>query len=400
MDDVIGSPYSIVKYDVNKVLGTEDDLKWLREKLNSYGMKLMVDFVPNHSACDAEEVTTTPNFYVRSPQNEPIDTTKYMSNGIAYGCGIWCDPWTDVAQYNYADADFRKHQIEVLKKIASLADGCRCDMAHLIINDEFWSYWETQLTSWGYTKPTTEFWSDAIKAVKDKYPDFKFMAESYGDVLSKLHNFGFDWTYDKDPLDKIYYHDVQGYQNYIKGKNINFLSKCAHFTENHDEPRTISKFWNWDPAADCAAATLLTLPGLRFFNQDQWHGYANKIDVHLRRAASESARTDVEQFYNKLFQILDKSALKIGQFTALTCEGSSTIPAWKWVSGNERILIVANFNENQSGGNIVLDDAPGNGDITVHEFIGDTDYTRNAQTLRTTGLTVVLDQYQVQIFQY
>jgi glycosidase len=400
-DDVIGSPYCIVQYTLNTVLGTEaDDLAYLRNKLHSYGMKLMLDFVPNHSACDAPEITSKKNFYVRCPEGQTIDPSRYMSNGIAYGCGIWCDPWTDVAQYNYADSEFRNHQIEVLKKIASVSDGCRCDMAHLIINDEFWNYWQSQLTAYGYEKPATEFWADAIKAVKAVYPDFKFMAESYGDVLDKLHSYGFDWTYDKDPLDKIYYHDVSGYQNYIRSHDITFFSKTAHFTENHDEPRTMEKFWGWAPAAECAAATLLTLPGLRFFNQDQWRGYKNKIDVHLRRATPENDNAEILAFYDKLFSVLDMDALKKGTFTQLTCSGSDTIPAWRYVLGTQHILIVANFNENQSGGNIVLDDAPGSGDITVKELISGTDYTRNAETLRSTGLTVVLSQYQVQIFQY
>lgn len=399
-DDVIGSPYSITEYKLNKQLGTEEDLKWLREKLHSYGMKLMLDFVPNHSACDAPTITSKLNFYVRCPQGQSIDPAKYMSNGIAYGCGIWCAPWTDVAQYNYADAEFRQHQIDVLKYIASLADGCRCDMAHLIINDEFWNYWQTQLSSWGYSKPSTEFWADAISAVKAVYPNFKFMAESYGDVLSKLHSFGFDWAYDKDPLDKIYSHDVKGYQQYVANHNLDFFSKTAHFTENHDEPRAIDKFWNWNPAADCATATLLTLPGLRFFNQDQWLGYKNKIDVHLRRAVSENPRSDVFSFYTQLFKVLDTDALKNGQFTQLWVSGSDTIPAWKWVSGNQHILVVANFNENTSGGSVVLSDAPGSGNIDVKELMSGTTYQRDAQTLRTSGLYVVLSQYQVQVFQY
>jgi len=399
-DDVIGSPYSIVKYEVNTVLGSESDLKWLREKLHSYGMKLMVDFVPNHSACDAPEVTSKPNFYVRCPQGQSVDPSKYMTNGIAYGCGIWCAPWTDVAQYNYVDSEFRQHQIEVLKKIASLADGCRCDMAHLIINDEFWSYWQTQLTSWGYSKPSTEFWTDAIKAVKALYPDFKFMAESYGDVLSKLHSYGFDWAYDKDPLDKIYYHDVAGYQNYVRSHDITFFSKTAHFTENHDEPRTMEKFWGWAPAAECAAATLLTLPGLRFVNQDQWLGYKNKIDVHLLRATPEGENAEVKAFYDKLFAVLDTDALKTGTFTQLTCTGSDTIPAWRYVKGNQHILVVANFNENQSGGSIVLNDAPGSGTIKVKELMSGQEYDRDAATLRSSGLYVLLSQYQVQVFEY
>ena len=50
--DIIGSPYAVVNYSLNTELGLESDLKNLRTKLNSMGMLLMLDFVPNHSAVD------------------------------------------------------------------------------------------------------------------------------------------------------------------------------------------------------------------------------------------------------------------------------------------------------------------------------------------------------------
>ena len=56
-EDVIGSPYAITKYTCNSDIGTNDDLKWLKEQLNKRNMKLMLDFVPNHSAVDAPTAT-------------------------------------------------------------------------------------------------------------------------------------------------------------------------------------------------------------------------------------------------------------------------------------------------------------------------------------------------------
>ena len=223
VDDVIGSPYAIVQYEVNKDIGTEDDLKWLAGEIHSRGMKLMLDFVPNHSAQDAPEIETKPNFYIRAEKGTTPDPARYnTTTGIAYGCGIWCDPWTDVSQYNYMDSEFRQHQIDVLKKIAGYADGVRCDMSHLILKDAFWSYWEKQLVSWGYTKNEKEFWSEAISAVKEEFPDFKFMAESYGDVLQQLHDCGFDYTYDKDLLDKLYAHDVSGFTQLLDAHDLTY----------------------------------------------------------------------------------------------------------------------------------------------------------------------------------
>lgn len=57
MEDIIGSPYAIVDYVCNKEFGSNEDIVNLRKKLNSMGMKLMLDFVPNHSAVDAPYTT-------------------------------------------------------------------------------------------------------------------------------------------------------------------------------------------------------------------------------------------------------------------------------------------------------------------------------------------------------
>ena len=401
-EDVIGSPYAIVTYDVNKDIGAWSDLEWLAGELHARQMKLMLDFVPNHSAQDAPEVLSKQNFYIRAEKGVSPDPRRFnTSTGIAFGCGMWCDPWTDVAQFNYMDKEFRQHQIDVLKKIAGVADGVRCDMSHLILRDAFWSYWEKELTSWGYSKIESEFWADAISAVKAEYPNFKFMAESYGDVLQTLHDCGFDYTYDKDLLDKLYAHDVAGFSWLLDQHNLEYKEKLAHFTENHDEPRAVGKFWNWPPAADSASAALLTLPGMRFFFQDQWEGPKNKLDVHLRRATAEAPDQTVVEFYNKLFPILRREALTKGTWTHLSCDGSSDILAWKWVHDDERILCAIHFGEGQAGGNIRLDDAPLSGSqIPVTDLMTGTTYYRDPEVLRTQGLTVVLGEYQVQIFQY
>jgi hypothetical protein len=399
-DDIIGSPYSIVSYTLNTILGTPEQLAYLRDQLHSRGIKLMLDFVPNHSATDAPEISLNLNYYVRAPQGTS-DPNRYMSNGIAYGCGQWCDPWTDVAQFNYMDKDFRASRISVLKYIASVADGARCDMSHLILNDAFWDYWQNELTSWGYTKLPTEFWQDATSAVKADYPDFVFMAESYGDVLQKLQDLGFDYTYDKDPLDRLRDNNVNDFKSLLWSYSDSFRVHLAHFTENHDEPRSVANFKGNAYAADAAAAALLTLPGLRFVNQEQWKGYANKIDVHLRRAYPEDPKDLVVNFYNHLFKVLDTDSLKKGEFSMQTISGSDTVLTWKWVSGAEHILVCVNFATGQSGGYIPCPDAPLTGDtIPVLDMIGDVTYNRDPQDMRDHGLFVLLDGYQTQIMKY
>ena len=406
-DDVIGSPYAVVSYTINKdIVNDDNDIIWLRKQLHLRGMKLMVDFVPNHSAIDAPEVDSKPSFYIRAPKgSEGPDNGKYFTkNGIsiAYGCGMWCAPWTDVAQFNYFDTEFRKNRISILKCIASIADGIRCDMAHLILNQTFWDYWKENLESWGYKMPTTEFWSDAIKAIKLEYPDFVFMAEAYGDVNDKLLECGYDYTYNKGLYDFIRDNRYDDFKNFIfhYGRSPEYFNKMVHFTENHDEERSIHVYGSIEKA-NAAAAALFTLPGLRFFNMGQSEGFARKIDVHLRRAVSEKPNPDVISFYSKLYNIIQKDVLINGNFEPLPFKGSFEIVAWKWTKGESRILVCVNLSDHQCGGNVVLNDAPlKSKTIPVTDLIGGDVYDRDPNEMRTTGLIVVLQSYQIQIFEY
>lgn len=399
-DDVIGSPYAIVQYSVNTVVGTIDDIKWIREELHKRGMKLMLDFVPNHSAFEAPELKSTPNFYIRAKPQTELDPNRFNADGIAYGREYESQSaWTDVAQYNYFDLDFRKHQIDVLKFIGSVADGARCDMAHCVMNDAFQRCWSEELAAWGYSKPSTEFWIEAIQAVKAVYPNFKFLAESYHDNEAALIGMGFDYAYDKIPYDSLTWNNPQGFIQNIRDRTADYKSHGCYFTENHDEKRAIRNFGDYRKA-NAAAALLLTLPGLRFFNQEQWNGPANKIDVHLRRANPEAPIPECVTFYNKLFKILQLDCMKLGEFTQLSIDGSTTIPAWKYSYGDEHILVTVNYNENQSGGYIQLPDAPEGSGIPVYELISGTTYYRDGTEMRTKGLFVLLDGYQIQIFRY
>ena len=85
-EDAIGSPYSITDYICNKELcpNGDEDLIWLRKKLNEMGIKLMVDFVPNHSALDSPWVDENIDYFVC-----PHTTNKsYGSIGIVNDEGL------------------------------------------------------------------------------------------------------------------------------------------------------------------------------------------------------------------------------------------------------------------------------------------------------------------------
>jgi len=94
--------------------------------------------------------------------------------------------------------DLRAALTNVLLNIATVADGVRCDMAMLMLNSIFYQTWSYELDRSGYKRPTTEFWTDAIRTVRARAPNFIFLGETYWDGTTEaLRACGFQFLYDK-----------------------------------------------------------------------------------------------------------------------------------------------------------------------------------------------------------
>jgi len=407
-DDIIGSPYAVTNYTVNPELGTSSDVAWLRNQLSSLGMKLMLDFVPNHSACDSPWVDANINYYIRVPKgtNPPYDSTKYLSNGVAYGnCPGSTTPWSDTAQLNYWNSETRSLMLQQLMTIASMADGIRCDMAYIVLNDLFYQTWSTNLNSWGWTRPSTEFWSDAIAQVKSKYPNVIFLAEVYGDSVYTLQSQGFDFTYDKELLDRLKANNLDYCRSWITGNSMSYFAHSAEFIENHDEERAVAIFGSYTKA-DAAAMVVMTMPGMRFYFQDQWLGYKNKLDVHLRRATSESSISTVTTMYTALNKIISDPAFSgTWNYAPVINSGDAwRLMAWRWNYNNtSKRLVVVNFSDASGSGSIVLPDVvsdTGSDTVTLSELWTGTSYDRSVSQMKSSGLFVVVSAWNSQIFDY
>ena len=401
-DDIIGSPYAITEYNTNSEIGSDSDLEWLKTQLHNKGMKLLLDFVPNHSACDAPTATSHPEYYIRAPKGQTsYDPKYYTDKGLAHGKDPYFDPWPDVIQWNYFESTTRSFMKQNLLKTLSLSDGVRCDMAHLVLNDVFSKTWSKELSSWGYSTPSTEFWGDAIKEAKNKYPNAIFLAEVYEDwEIQKLYELGFDYCYDKALLDQ-FKGSSSDVNNYIHYKTESFFGHAAHFIENHDENRGVYNMGSVKKS-DAAGTIAGTLGGMIFMNHGQWDGLKNKLDVHLRRGASESKSSEAQAHYSKLMNIIKDDAFKSKNYYFVYNTNGDN--AYRFISYIRKevnsYLVVVNYSDNYACANVPIYDIKGSGDIKVKEMFSNTEYTRNAETVKNVGLTVCLDAYQSQIFKY
>mmetsp|Transcript_4552 Transcript_4552/g.17217 ORF Transcript_4552/g.17217 Transcript_4552/m.17217 type:complete len:544 (-) Transcript_4552:601-2232(-) len=403
MSDIIGSPYQISNYDVNPDLGVWSDLRMLKIKLNALGIKLFVDFVPNHHAVDSL-VEQHPEYFVRAPKNlkPPFDPNQFLPNGVSYGKDPYSGSWQDTAQFNYWNKDTWNLQIQWLLKMAVTVDGFRCDMAMLVLNDIIQQTWGSQLSSWGFSRPADEFWSNAISEVKARYPDVLFMAEVYWGLERKLQSLGFDYTYDKVFLDKLSSGSVGDIKSYIATSGYEYLSKSAHFVENHDEDRAVFHFGS--PERALAAGFIIeTLPGLRFNYDGQFQGFRNRLLVQLRRSQSEPVNTHLEDTYAKLLKIIKtEEAFHNGTYTDLGPNAGDALLAWKYTIDNDKVMVVINFSDTEAYGQIVLTDATSSSgdDLVIDDLLNDKQYHRSVKEMKTTGLKVLVDPWWCQIFKY
>ncbi|TAK97478.1 MAG: alpha-amylase, partial [Verrucomicrobia bacterium] len=321
-EDVAGSPYSIAAYEVPAALGGEAGFKTFREQLHERGMKLILDFVPNHLGIDHAWLAERPELFVQSAQETEGTFAQPTADGvrwIANGKDPYFAPWTDVAQVEYRRQSARDAMRELLLDVAARCDGVRCDMAMLLLNEVFTRTWAHLPCA--EKMPASEFWAGAITAVKRAQPGFIFMAEVYWGLEGTLQSLGFDYTYDKQLYDDLIWRNYMGAQRRLLESSARFVESSVHFLENHDEDRAATKFSHAELRA--AALVILGLPGMRFLHEGQLEGAKLRVPVQLGRWPVEPRDGEVAKIYESLLATLTRSAVGRGEFKLLLPR-----PAW------------------------------------------------------------------------
>jgi Alpha amylase, catalytic domain len=399
--DVCGSPFAVRGYSVHSDFGGAAVLARLRQRLQSRGIKLMLDFVPNHSALDHPWALSHPEFYVHGseadlaaqPQNYVRVDGPQGSPVLAHGKDPYFDGWTDTLQHNYRQAGLRAAQQAELLGVAEQCDGVRCDMAMLLLPDIFLRTWAERSQPADGTPPVdVPWWPEAIGRVKERRQDFVFMAEVYWDLEWNLQRQGFDYTYDKRLYDRLRDVDTAEVRAHL-GAGLDFQRKLVRFLENHDEPRAAGVF----PFGQNQAAAILTYlaPGLRFFHEGQFEGLRVKTSLHLRRWPAEASDPLLDVFYRHLLELLKRTDLRAGDWQLLGChpawDGNPTweqFVAFRWQGeAGQRLLVCVNYGPSQGQCYV----APASSElqglhVCLRDLLGPEVYTRDGSDLAERGL--------------
>ena len=202
----LGSYYSIRDYKgVNPEFGTEDDLRAFISTAHAMGIKVLLDWVANHTARDARWITErAADWYERDEQ------------GVAKV--PW--DWTDTAKLNYANHDVWRGQIDAMRYWVEEfgVDGFRCDMAMLV---------------------PIEFWQEVSEELHRLKSDIFMLAEAEEDNLfDRAFNMSYQWNVHHIMVDIAKgARRVWDLRNAIHNERARYPREAMRmsFTSNHDE---------------------------------------------------------------------------------------------------------------------------------------------------------------------
>ncbi|MGN1210475.1 MAG: alpha-amylase family glycosyl hydrolase [Candidatus Cryptobacteroides sp.] len=283
----LGSYYSVKDYcDVNPEYGTIADFDYFLAEAHRLGLRVIIDWVANHTSPDAKWVNEAPaDWYERDAEGN----TTYTAD------------WTDTANLNYDNPDMVAEMVKSMRFWMERGlDGFRCDMA---------------------CEVPLEFWRDAIAGLRADYPQMYMLAEGENPALHTLSGFNASYSWELHHLMNAI---AQGRKNvndlleYLKKDSEVFPSDAFRlmFTSNHDENSWAgTEFERMGDAVKVMALLTFTLPkGQPLLYTGQEIGWNKRFEFFEKDnipAWTENSYTD---FYKWLIRLRhDNPALSAGE---------------------------------------------------------------------------------------
>nr|WP_326528222.1 alpha-amylase family glycosyl hydrolase [Rhodoferax sp.] len=320
----LGSYYSISDYTaVNPEFGNLDDMKALVRQAHGLGMKVILDWVANHTAWDHPWAKSHKDWYKLNAKGElfPVNFTN----------GPEPEYWTDVIALNYENKALWSGMIDAMQFWVTETDldGFRCDVAGLL---------------------PTAFWEQARKELDATKP--MFMLAEWSEP--ELHRSAFDMTYGWDlhdimkdvPKGKA---DARAFHTWVNTPKQVFPRHAfrMHFTNNHDKN-------SWDgtdqelfgPAYEAMAVLSVTLPGMPLIYSGQESRLTKRL-AFFEKDSIDWKNFELQAFYTELLALKrNNPALANGQYGApveLLFTGNNKVFAFRRSLGTNVVTVAVNL---------------------------------------------------------
>lgn len=317
----LGSYYSIKDYQsVNPNFGTLEDFKALVDSTHKNGMKLIIDWVPNHTAWDHPWVTEHPEYYA-----------KDSTGAITYEAD-----WTDIALLNYDNKELWPKMINAMKYWINEADidGFRVDHASHEI--------------------PMAFWEKAVPEIDREKKGLFWLAEWDEPKLHPVFDASYPWEYfhmttDVAARDK----PLSAINEYMEKEEKRYPEHAyrMYFTTNHDE-----NSWNgtdrelFGDNFQNFAVLAATIDGMPLVYNGQESGLYQQLEF-FEKDTINWKNYKYQDFYATLFDLKDRNeALWNGQyggdFVKLANDKADSVYSFKLVKGEAEVMVVLNFSGN------------------------------------------------------
>ncbi len=327
----LGSYYAVASYtDINPEFGTLADFNATVDQAHALGMKVLIDYVPNHSGADHPWLTTHPDFYETDSTGKPTYTAD----------------WSDTRELNFNNLVMQDSMINTMKYWlnATKIDGFRVDVA------------------WGVPY---SFWDKCIPALK-KLRNIYLLAEADD---AKLHELGFDATYSWKEFHVLNdiaagKKDILSLDTVLQNINKEFMkgAQRLYFTSNHDENSWNKADYATMPGAIHAPFAVFT----QTYDRTMPLIYSGQEEPVLRPLAFfekdsiEFKNYERANFYTTLLKLRKSNSAFAdnANFKRLKVNLPNKIIAYERSNGKDKVVVVLNLS-NQPQQAIVEDIEPG-----------------------------------------
>jgi glycosidase len=291
----LGSPYAARDYRaINPAYGNAADFRALIQAAHQRGMKLILDWVPDHTSADHPWVKEHPEFYVRDKQGKP-SVPREPDGKLT--------DWTDVLQLDYSNPAVRREMMATMRYWLEQfdLDGFRVDVAGFI---------------------PYSFWREAVPALRAAVPRPILLLAEWGDP--EMHRVGFDLTYAWGSYDRLkaVWQGAPA-SSFIKGElaDLQAMPKGGmrmRFTTNHDKTA-----WDDPPGAifgrgagaRAAFAAVALLPGRPLLYNGQEVESPQKLGLFEREAVvwKQPDADRARAFYAKIMKLAGTEPALLGR---------------------------------------------------------------------------------------
>ncbi len=317
----MGSYYSVKDYfDVNPEFGTKEDLRELIDTAHDLGMKVILDWVANHTAWDNPLTETNPEFYVTDEDGNFI---------IPPGTD-----WDDVIQLNYDNPDVHDYMSSALRYWVEEfnVDGYRADVAYLV---------------------PVEFWERARRDMEEVKPVF-MLAEAHEPDLHPAFDMGYNWE-----MHHLWNSIVAGEREVSEidevlqtvrdrfGPEVSMMN----FITNHDENSWAgTEFDRLGDGVEAFAVLMSTMEGMPLIYNGQETGFDRMLEFFEKDPIDWDFDSEYISFYSTLMHLKrEHPALQNythgGPMVKLETSNDNAVYAFSRSLENDHVVVVLNLSD-------------------------------------------------------